>query len=106
MMKLFILWVEKFIDIKRSDLYFQLYIHRAYDSYGYERYWSKRLKVSLDAFRKNVIKENRSLVKRRPNYRGCLRVSVPKSSGLLYKMKVWHNALAQHHGVSRNAPVA
>jgi len=97
MIKLFVRWIEKFVDVSRADLHLQLYIHKPYAHENCEEYWAKELDVPMDAFRKTIFKPHISLIKKRPNYKGCLRVSVPKSSGLLFKMKVWQNMLSRYY---------
>jgi hypothetical protein len=97
MIKLFVRWIERFVGVSREDLHLQLYIHKPYAHENCEEYWSLELGIPMNAFRKTVFKPHVSLVKKRPNYKGCLRVSVPKSSGLLFKMKVWQNMLSRYY---------
>ena len=97
MFSLFIRWIERFAGANRNNLYYQLYIHKLYASEKCEEYWASKLQISTKSFKKTVYKPSGRLIKKRPQYKGCLRVSVPKSSGLLYKMKVWHNMLAQQY---------
>lgn len=97
MIKLFVRWIERFVDVSRANLHLQLYIHKPYAHENCEEYWARELDVPKDTFRKTIFKPHRSLVKKRPNYKGCLRISVPKSSGLLFKVKVWQNMLSGYY---------
>jgi len=97
MLNLFVRWLEKFVNISRTDLHLQLYIHKPFKHENWEQYWVSKLGIQKDSFRKTIFKPHRSLVRKRPNYKGCLRISVPKSSGLLFKMKVWQNMLSRYY---------
>lgn len=99
MMELMILWVEKYLNISRKKLHLQLYIHRAYLEENNEIYWSERLKIPIECFRKTVIKSSSKQYKIRSNYRGCLRFELHNSLHYLRIMKVLQKKLFEHHNI-------
>jgi hypothetical protein len=97
MIEVLLRWLERFTEYKRSDLGFRLYIHQPFIRDNWEAWWQKRLKVDKYQFKKTIIKPSGIGVKKRPNYRGCIRVEVPRSTQLLTKMKFWMNLLVEYH---------
>lgn len=97
MIKVMILWLETFTKYSKSDLGFRLYIHNPYIHENWEAWWQKYLGVSASQFKKTILKPTSLGIKKRPNYKGCLRIEVPKSSELLTKMKFWMNMQVEYH---------
>lgn len=89
MIEVLLLWLERYINIKRASLRFRLYIHKPYAHERCEEWWQKKLGISNSQFRKTIYKPTGLSVKKRPEYRGCLRIEAPKSKHLLVKMKMW-----------------
>ncbi len=98
MIFMMILWLEKFTNYSRSDLGYRLFIHQPFARDNWELWWQKRLGVSATQFKKTILKPTSLGVKKRPNYKGCMRIEVPCSSHLLTKMKYWMNMLVEYHG--------
>lgn len=92
-----ILWLSKYADIDRDNLFFRLYIHKPYAHENCEDWWTKALKVNQRQFVKTIYKPTQLGVKKRPNYKGCLKIEVRKSKGLLCKMKFWQKMLVEYH---------
>jgi hypothetical protein len=90
-------WIEKFTKYKRSDLRYRLYVHKPYAHENCERWWADKLTVPLAAFTKTSYKPTSKGVKIRQNYKGCLRVEVPRSSILLHTLKIWTSLLVEYH---------
>lgn len=97
MMRVMVSWIEKIHEVKRNNLHVYLYIHKPYAHENCEGFWSEKLSIPLTCFRKTTYKPTNKQVKKRPQYKGCLRIVVPKSSTLLKKMKVWQNMLAKEY---------
>lgn len=95
MVEVMLRWVEKFSSVQRENLHAYLYIHKPYAHEKCEEFWSEKLNMPLTCFRKTTYKPTSKLVKKRPQYKGCLRIVVPKSTNLLKKIKVWQNMLAK-----------
>jgi hypothetical protein len=97
MIHVMLLWLERYAKYPRTAHGYRLYIHKPYAHEGCEEFWSEELGVSLVQFRKTIYKPTGKLVKKRPNYKGCLRIEVPCSTSLLLKMKFWINMLVEHY---------
>ena len=97
MIEVMLKWLEEFTEYKRSDIGFRLYVHDPYKHENWEVWWQKKLRVRQSQFKKTIIKPTQLGVKKRPNYKGCLRVEVPRSSRLLIQMKFWTNMLVEYH---------
>jgi hypothetical protein len=97
MILLMLLWLEQFTEYSRSDMGYRLYIHQPFVRDNLELWWQKRLKASTTQFKKTILKPTSLGIKKRPNYKGCLRIEVPRSSPLLTKMKYWMNMLVEYH---------
>lgn len=97
MILMMLLWLEKFTEYSRSDIGYRLYIHQPFARDNWELWWQKRLGASAIQFKKTVLKPTNLGIKKRPDYKGCLRVEVPRSSHLLTKMKYWMNMAVEYH---------
>jgi len=99
MMKVMVRWIETIAGVQRNNLHVYLYIHKPYAHENCEEFWSDKLNIPLKCFRKTTYKPTGKLIKKRPQYKGCLRIVVPKSGLLLKKMKVWQNVLAKEYAM-------
>ena len=90
-------WFEKFTSYSRLDLRYRLYVHKPYAHEGCEQWWAEKLQVPLSNFTKTSYKPTSKGIKTRQNYKGCLRIEVPKSSILLHSLKVWTGLLVEYH---------
>ena len=97
MIKLMLVWLENFTEYSKEDISFRLYLHNPYIHENWERWWAKNLGVKLTQFKKQIVKPTQLGVKKRPNYKGCLRIEVTKISKLLTKMKFWINLSVESH---------
>lgn len=96
MINVMLLWIEKFTHYSRHDLGYRLYIHKPYAHEDCEQWWQKHIAVGAETFKKTVYKPSGLGVKKRPNYKGCLRIEVPKSINLLRKMQFWQGLLVEY----------
>ena len=64
-------------------------MHKPYAHEEWEKYWAKEINITLENFKKTVFKPTGLLVKKRPNYKGCLRVELPKSTKDRVKIIFW-----------------
>lgn len=90
-------WLETFTEYSRADVGYRLYLHHPFVHDNWEVWWQNRLNATPSQFKKTIIKPTSLGVKKRPNYRGCLRVEVPRSADLLTTMKFWMNMLVEYH---------
>ena len=98
MIVIMLLWLEKFTLYKRVNLRYRLYIHKPYAHENCEQWWADKLSVPLTTFTKTTYKPTSKGIKIRQNYKGCLRIEVPKSTILLHTLKVWTRLLVEFHG--------
>ena len=97
MIEVMLLWLESFTEYSRENIGYRLYLHAPYKHENWETWWQKQLGVSRDTFKKTIVKPTGIGIKKRPNYKGCLRMEVPRSGKLLIKMKFWTNMLVEHY---------
>ncbi|MFM2340044.1 MAG: hypothetical protein RLZZ360_680 [Candidatus Parcubacteria bacterium] len=97
MIALMLKWLITFTGYQMHEFGFRLYIHAPYAQQDLESWWQHYLGVSTSQFRKTIIKPTSLGIKKRPNYKGCLRIEVPRSSILLLKMKFFINLQVEHH---------
>lgn len=98
MVKTFVMWLEKFENAPRINLAYRLFIHTPYYPGECENFWSKHLNISLSCFKKTIYKQTSHPIKPKSDYKGALKVIIPKSTVLLLKMRVWQNMLASTYG--------
>ena len=97
MVEVMLKWFEKFTGYTRNDLRYRLYIHKPYSHENCEQKWADGLKVPRSAFTPTSYKPTSRGVKIRVNYIGCVRVEVPRSSKLLFTLKIWTNLLVEYN---------
>lgn len=90
-------WMELFTTYKRSELRYRLYVHKPYAHENCEEWWAKQMNVPFTSFTKTSYKPSNKGIKIRQNYKGCLRIEVPKSSVLLHAIKIWTELLVEYH---------
>lgn len=89
-------WLERFVGRSRFHLRYRLYIHKPYAHENLEQFWVDKLGVTTAQFAKTIYKPTSLGIKKRPNYKGCLRIDVPKSHDLLCKMKFWQSMQVEY----------
>jgi hypothetical protein len=97
MQKLMVKWLVAYAGVEKNDLRFRLYVHKAYQSEECDAWWAKKLQVAPSQFLKTIIKPSGLGVKKRPNYKGCLRIEVRTSKPLLNKMRFWQKMLVEFY---------
>jgi len=96
MIDLMLTWIEKFFGIERGNIKVRLYIHKPYMHENCELYWSKEISVPMENFQKTTYKPTGLLVKKRPNYKGCLRIELGKIA-YVKKMIFWQKMLVEYY---------
>ena len=97
MVKLMILWLEKFANTDKVELFFRLYVHKPYAHENCELWWQEQLNIFEKQFVKTIYKPTQLGVKKRPDYKGCIKIEVRKSKHLLCKMKFWQKMLVEYY---------
>lgn len=93
MINFMILWCKKFLPERIENVHLRLYMHKIYSYEKCEEYWSKITGFPLSKFKKTVYKPKGLGFKKRPMYKGCIRIEISKGSDLLRKMQFWQNFL-------------
>lgn len=101
MMRVMLFWVEKFLNRKRQGIFVRLYMHKPYIHENWEQHWAKEIQIPIKNFKKTIYKPTGLLVKKRPNYKGCLRLEVPKSTRDRIKIIFWFNMLVEYYENNR-----
>jgi hypothetical protein len=96
MIRIMVDWLEKFLGYTRMQMRFRLYIHKPYAHENLEHFWMKLLGTTSAQQVKTIYKPTGLGVKKRPDYKGCLRIEVPKSRDLLCKMKFWQSMQVEY----------
>jgi transcriptional regulator with XRE-family HTH domain len=96
MIDVMLLWIERFFAIPRRTMKVRLYIHKPYAHENCESWWSRKISVPLANFQKTIYKPTGLLVKKRPDYKGCLRIEIGTVTHLR-KMKFWQSLLLEHY---------
>ena len=95
MINVMLLWIERFWFTSRKNIKVRLYIHKPYAHENCEQKWSEKISVPLANFQKTIYKPTSRLVKKRPDYVGCLRIELGKTTNLR-KMQFLQNLLLDH----------
>lgn len=96
MIKFMIVWILKYLSVPKNSIYLRLHLHSTYAHENCEEFWSEKTGIPLEFFKKTIYKQNTSLVKKRPNYKGCMRIELTKSMVFLRKMQFWQKLLVAH----------
>lgn len=74
MIRLMIKWFSKYCGVPKGRMRVRLYIHRNYAHENLETFWSDYIGISQKKFLHTIYKPTSHRIKKRPQYRGCLRV--------------------------------
>ena len=94
MIRVMLSWVESFFKIVREEIGVRLYTHKPFADEKQEEYWAKAINVPLLNFRRTVYKKSASLSKKRPGYKGCLRIQLGKTVHFK-KIQFWQQMLIE-----------
>lgn len=100
MVVLMMSWLKKFFSVETKEVRVRLQIHKPFAHEDQEEYWSQQLGVPLARFHRTTYKQQGLLVKKRPNYKGCMRIHL---SGVAYlkKMLFWQQMLVEYYRKKR-----
>jgi transcriptional regulator with XRE-family HTH domain len=96
MVALFCAWIERYLRISRTALVARLYIHKPYAHENLEVFWSKSLDIPLTNFKRTIYKPTNLGVKKRPAYKGCLRIHLSEVRHYR-KMMFWLSMFVEHY---------
>jgi hypothetical protein len=89
-------WINKFMNIDKNLIKRRLFIHRIPGYENINLFWAQVLNIKPDSFEKTIYKPTQHSIKKNPNYKGCLRLSI---SGIyhLRLIKAWQKLLIQYY---------
>lgn len=90
-------WIKRFLKVEDVALKYRLYIHEPYKHENCEAYWAKILGISMNSFQKTIYKPTPHKVKKNPDYKGCLRLSILRID-VLRKIMAWQKLLIKYYG--------
>lgn len=93
MMELMVKWIERYLGIQRERIRARLYTHKPFAHDNAEKFWSETTGIPIENFGKTIYKPTGLLVKKRPNYKGCLRMELGVVS--FRKMQFWQKMLVE-----------
>jgi len=96
MVKLMLLWIRKYLQPPEGEIRLRLYTHRPFADENQEDYWVKETGIPRSSFGKTIYKPTGLLVKKRPNYKGCIRIELGKVN-YLRKTLFWQRLLIEHY---------
>lgn len=97
MLRVMIVWLVKYTGTAECDIRFRLYVHKAYQTDDVISWWSNKLLIKQEQFLKTIVKPSGLGVKKRLNYRGCLRIEVRSSKSLLNQMRFWQKMIVEYY---------
>lgn len=89
-------WVRRFLEVDEKEIAFRLYLHKPYAHEDCEGFWSQKTGIPLTAFKKTVYKPTGLLIKRRPSYKGCIRLELYRVVHIR-RMKYWQQMLIERY---------
>lgn len=93
MVNTMIRWCSTFFNKDIKEMYLRVYMHKVYGYENCEKQWSKDTGIPLDRFKKTIYKPSGLGVKKRPMYKGCVRLEIKNGTVLFKKMQFWQNLL-------------
>lgn len=86
-------WCSLFFTKEKNNLYLRLYTHKIFQNEKFEEYWSNVTGISLNKFNKTIYKPSGLGYKKRPMYKGCMRVEFTSGMHMLRKMQFWQKLM-------------
>lgn len=96
MVKVIIRWIGRFFHVYPSELSIRLYTHKPFAHELFEEFWSEKTGIPIQNFRKTIYKLTTRNVKKRPNYKGCIRITLSKAV-FLKKVLFWQELLIEKY---------
>lgn len=97
MIKVFLRFLNKICNIKKNEIFFELFIHETADCKVAQNWWSEKLNIDVEKFQKVYFKKNFIKKIYRKNisndYHGQLRIRVQNSTDLNRKISGWINGI-------------
>ena len=89
-----LLWIDAFFGLKKEEIGVRLYSHKPFAGEKQEEYWARTIGIPLSNFKRTVYKASESLSKKRPGYKGCLRIQLGRTVHFK-KIQFWQQMLIE-----------
>ena len=96
MIKLMLKWLTEIVKVNMQDIKFRLYTHKIFANESYEIFWSKITGLPVENFYKTIYKPTPHLIKKNPEYKGCVRLEITKSE-IYWKMVQWQQMMIDEY---------
>jgi len=100
MIVLMVKWIEIYLGVSRDLMRARLYTHKPFADNGQEEYWAQVSGIPFENFGKTIYKPTSKHVKKRPAYKGCLKIELNKASYLRLLM-FWQQMMIEHYAKER-----
>ncbi len=97
MARLMINWIREYLRPAEDEIRMRVYTHKSFAHEKHEEVWAKLLTIPLNRFGKTIFKSQGLMVKKRPNYIGCVRIELGKVK-YFRKITYWQQMLIEHYG--------
>lgn len=89
MVRLFVLWVERYLSKGPTLISAALHLHSGIDEEEATTFWSRAINLPRDNFRKSYIEPHTSGQRTERLYRGTIQVTIQKSSRDMRRIRGW-----------------
>lgn len=86
-------WAEKVFKIQPHHLTARLNVYDQQDELSVRKFWSELLSIPLKNFRRSYVKPSSTGYKKNTLYYGTIKVTIPKSTDLQYRICGWIQAV-------------
>jgi len=94
-------WIQKYLKVEKEKIRLRLFIHKVPGYENIELSWAGKLGLEPSIFMKTIYKPTKHLVRKNPDYKGCMRLSIANVY-IFRLMKAWQKLLIQYYGDMRS----
>ena len=89
-------WIRLYMGCEEDEIKMRVFTHKAFAHEKHEQVWSRITGIPTERFGKTIYKTQALMVKKRPNYVGCVRIELGKVK-YLRKLAFWQQMLIEHY---------
>jgi len=90
-------WIRAYVCKDEQKLRIRLFIHKPYAHENLEQFWSKIIGIPASNFQNTIYKPTAHSIKRNPNYKGCIRITLNGGISYLRKALAWQKFLIAYY---------
>lgn len=101
--KIFVAWAKKYLEVRGDAIVYELYIHRTANLGLAKRYWSNELNIPSKKFKHYYKKPNPNPKRNNlyETYHGLMKVRIRKSTDANRRIEGWTEGVIEYLGCSR-----